>query len=512
MGVGPHVQETADHVERVVRVNGGEDEMAGQGRLHRNGGRLRVPDFAHHDGVRVVPQDGAQAPRERQALLLVHRNLGDPRDLVLDGILHGHDLLLRSRDLGEGRVEGRRLSASGGTGGEQHPEGPARVLAEKIQLPAREPERLEGQRLEARSQAAFVEHPDHHVFAVHAGHDGNAEIHRPRGALAPSGKHGPEPSVLRDAPLGDVELRHHLEPRHDGLVVGAVHGLHRRIEDAVHPVLQHDLPGLGLDVDVGGAPLDGVQEQRIHEPDHGAPGPGVFERVERDDGRAGVPVASSEPLDPQVLGRAVEQEAGVGVPLDNGVDLRRIAHVDNHGSPEQQLQPIHLGLDDRRRYDDGEALAVFRQRNEAVAPHQLHGDAAPDCGVVPVSREFRRGIERGRGPGRSLRPAATQPIPRIGNPPAGQTAKAYRFGKTRRNRNPWRSPRRDPESTTAADPREGRLVAAVGLEGARDLAADHVAGRDLDGLSRTDVPAHPRFPVGNGELGDARKHEIVAVP
>src|SRR5574340_1269856 len=46
-----------------------EDQVASQRRLHRNLGGFRVADLAHHDLVRVVAQDGAQAPGEGEALL-----------------------------------------------------------------------------------------------------------------------------------------------------------------------------------------------------------------------------------------------------------------------------------------------------------------------------------------------------------------------------------------------------------------------------------------------------------
>ena len=90
-------------------MDGGEDEVAGEGRLDRDLGRLRVADLPHHDLVGVVAQDGAQAPGEGQALLLVDGDLGDPAELVLDGVLDGDDLVLLGTDLGEGRVEGRGL-------------------------------------------------------------------------------------------------------------------------------------------------------------------------------------------------------------------------------------------------------------------------------------------------------------------------------------------------------------------------------------------------------------------
>ena len=67
--------EAADDVEHVVGVHGGEHQVAGERRLHRDLGGLRVADLAHHDLVRVVAQDRAQAAREGEALLLVHRDL-----------------------------------------------------------------------------------------------------------------------------------------------------------------------------------------------------------------------------------------------------------------------------------------------------------------------------------------------------------------------------------------------------------------------------------------------------
>ena len=138
-----------------------------------------------------------------------------------------------------------------GARGEQHPEGSARVFAEEPELPARKPERFQRKRLEAGPEAALVEHPDHDVFTVHARHDRNPEVHGPGTAIASAGKRRPEPSILRYPALRDVEFRHHLEPGDDRLVVRPVHRLHRRIENAVHPILQNDFPGLGLDVDVG---------------------------------------------------------------------------------------------------------------------------------------------------------------------------------------------------------------------------------------------------------------------
>jgi len=44
---------------RVVGVQGGEDEVAGQGGLDGDLGGLEVADLADHDDVRVLPQEAS---------------------------------------------------------------------------------------------------------------------------------------------------------------------------------------------------------------------------------------------------------------------------------------------------------------------------------------------------------------------------------------------------------------------------------------------------------------------
>ena len=75
----------------------------------------------------------------------------------------------------------------------------------------------------------------------------------------------PEAPVLRHPLLGDVELRHHLEAADDRVVVPLVERLERGVEHAVDPVLGEDLAVLRLDVDVGGAAVDGAEDERVDE-------------------------------------------------------------------------------------------------------------------------------------------------------------------------------------------------------------------------------------------------------
>src|SRR5581483_1558435 len=71
VSIDPHVEEAADHVEHVVGVNRGKNQMSCQRGLNCNLRGLGVSDLAHHDLVRIMAQDGAQTAREGEAFLLV---------------------------------------------------------------------------------------------------------------------------------------------------------------------------------------------------------------------------------------------------------------------------------------------------------------------------------------------------------------------------------------------------------------------------------------------------------
>ena len=62
-----HVEQPGRRPGGVVGVERREDEMAGQGRLHRGLGGLEVADLADHDDVGVVPQNRSEPRREGHA-------------------------------------------------------------------------------------------------------------------------------------------------------------------------------------------------------------------------------------------------------------------------------------------------------------------------------------------------------------------------------------------------------------------------------------------------------------
>ena len=203
-------------------------------------------------------------PRAKvEPLLLVDGDLGDALELVFDRVLDGDDLVLFGLDLAEGGIEGRGLAGPRGPGDQHHPVGLADEAAEAGQLLLVEAEHVEAQGRELLGEALLVEDADDRVLAVDGGHDGDAEVD-----AAATDLH-PEAAVLRDALLRDVQLGHDLDATDDRRVMLLGDRLHGRLEHAVDAVLDDDLGVAGLDVDVGGAAVQGVEDGGVDELDDG---------------------------------------------------------------------------------------------------------------------------------------------------------------------------------------------------------------------------------------------------
>src|SRR5690348_4850276 len=115
-----HVDEAADDVGHVVGVDRGEDQMAGESGLDGDLRGFLVANFADHDFVGIVAQDGAQASREGESLFLVDGNLGDAFELVLDGIFDGDDFVFVALDFVNCGVERGGLSGAGRPSDQDH--------------------------------------------------------------------------------------------------------------------------------------------------------------------------------------------------------------------------------------------------------------------------------------------------------------------------------------------------------------------------------------------------------
>jgi hypothetical protein len=85
-----------------------------------------------------------------------------------------------------------------------------------------------------------------------------------------------DPAVLREPPLGDVEVRHDLHARDDGGRQAPRRGLDL-VQDAVDAEAHDEAVLEGLDVDVGGPRLQRVRDEQVHQPHHGRLGGEVLQ-------------------------------------------------------------------------------------------------------------------------------------------------------------------------------------------------------------------------------------------
>jgi hypothetical protein len=101
------------------------------------------------------------------------------------------------------------------------------------------------------------------LLAEERGEHRHAELH-----LLVAGHLHLDAAVLRQATLGDVEVRHHLEPRGDR-VLQPQRRLHDLVEHAVDAEADPEHLLVGLDVDVACPLADRVGQQRVHQPHDG---------------------------------------------------------------------------------------------------------------------------------------------------------------------------------------------------------------------------------------------------
>ena len=186
---------------------------------------------------------------------VVDVDLLDPVDLVLDRVLDADQGPVGCIELAEQRVQGGRLAGAGRAGGEDR----SLNLADRIEY---QPLVLlaHAERVKVEHDAVLVEDAHHDRLAADHGEDGDPDVDLAVVDLEC------DAAVLGDPALRDIELGHDLdagdEPGHP--VVG-----HRgRIDhDAVHPVANLHRLAPRVEVDVGGAAVDGVGDDRVDELD-----------------------------------------------------------------------------------------------------------------------------------------------------------------------------------------------------------------------------------------------------
>src|SRR5216684_8719888 len=91
-----HVHQTADGRRGIIRMQGGQHQVAGQRGLDSNFGGFKVTNLTDQNNIGVLAQESAERGGKVQANLLLHLHLVDARQLKLDRVFCGHDVGVNS--------------------------------------------------------------------------------------------------------------------------------------------------------------------------------------------------------------------------------------------------------------------------------------------------------------------------------------------------------------------------------------------------------------------------------
>ena len=271
--------------------------------------------------------------RSAELKVILHLDVVDARERLLDGVLDGHDVGVGVVDVVEHRVQGGRLARARGAGDENQALRQRRRGDDLLVLVL-----VEAEAGEVREVALLAQQTDDTLLAVHHRQRGHAEVQLFLGA-------GPlDVAVQRLATLGDVHLRHHLHAGDDGRAQGGRRG-EDRPQGAVHPEADADVVLVGLDVDVAGALGDRVAKQPLHEVDDGrgigAPAPFEAERALGAEGAAERldDLGGGETPRHEAVETALGDHPGLDVPVPRGphdllkrLVILRVHHAEHEGA------------------------------------------------------------------------------------------------------------------------------------------------------------------------------------
>ncbi len=240
-------------------MQGSQHQVAGQAGLHGDLRRFHIADLAYHDDVGILPQNGAQGLGKAHVDARIHLGLRYLRQIVFDRVFHRHDI-----ERGGIHARQRRIQRGGlaGTGRPGDQDDAVRLVDQAIDI--RQCGIAHAQAGQVHACGIFLQDAQHRTLAMPGRQCRNADIHGL--ARYPQG----DAAVLRQAFLGDIQLRHHLEARHHGGMQSAM-----RLDDAAHRAINAEAHYrtrfVRLDMHVGGPGVERLREDGVdHADDRGA--------------------------------------------------------------------------------------------------------------------------------------------------------------------------------------------------------------------------------------------------
>src|SRR5674476_425819 len=231
--------------------------MASKRGLDSDLGGFAIAHFANHDDVRVLAQDRAQGVGKAQPNLRVNLDLVDAFKLVLNRLFNGDNLEGVGIEFRERGVEGGGFARTGRAGDQQDAVRARQQTVELLQVIA-----CKTNRLEAEAHVRTIKHAHDDALAMHGGHGGDTQV-----KLAAFDAYFDAP-VLRQTPLGNVEVRHEFDA---GVDRSAMLGRDNfgDVNDAVHPITYMQAVVKGLQVDVRCAQVNHAANDLIDHTDDG---------------------------------------------------------------------------------------------------------------------------------------------------------------------------------------------------------------------------------------------------
>ena len=243
----------------------GEDQVPGEGRLHRHFCRFQVSGFPKHDDVRVLTEECAECGGEGHTDRVIDRHLHDTFQVVFHRVFGGEDLIFDLIDFFECGVKGGGLTGTGRTGDDEDPVRHGDNVADLVQDIFVDPEHIQVQ-----VHHGAVEHAEHHGFAELGGQGGYTEVN------GVAGNAELNTAVLRFSAFGNVQAGHdlHAGDDRDRQVFG---GGRHFVERTVDTVTDLEFFFKRLKVNVRGFIFHCLIEHGVHELDDRRFAGGVFQ-------------------------------------------------------------------------------------------------------------------------------------------------------------------------------------------------------------------------------------------
>ena len=230
--VEPHVQKPCDRFWCAVGVQGGQDQVAGQGCLYADGGGLMVAHLADHDDIRVGPKKSPHDPGKIQADFGFAFDLPQSRLSDFHRVLGRPDFDSRFVDMTQHGVQGGGLAGTGGTDHQNQAVGLGGDFFNDAQIPFVQPHAVNVH------GAGFGQDAQHRIFEPAGGGEGGQPKFK---RLDPFSLEF-DFAVLGQPAFGNVQTAHDLEPAQKGTGIG-VGKLKHFLADAVDAKPDHGLFG-----------------------------------------------------------------------------------------------------------------------------------------------------------------------------------------------------------------------------------------------------------------------------